>query len=328
MLFPSLARGERSPLGLGFSITTDLPVFHGLPPRVFVQNTFCVWRENSQVQGDLLRLLPLPFRGALGWSALSHRGDRSSSSGEAVPPADRSEPGRGGAAGAGARALSVVLQAPRPVTSRQVASPGEGDFWWCMPLGRCSNPGSMGVQGALLLRGAVEKCHGPGSIFPCCCKDSSLSRQVFLAALFYTRAKLHAWPWGYIMTLTPGCLRLRGTFVILSFSRAQHSICRCFWELIPTVGFSLGHVFVLQSTSLQGLWAEEKCQFFWGVGIVGSDAYANLPSYFFILIFPCKKNLSAFRSKTFTYLFPGSSWLSYKKKKSKHTLPWYVSTIA
>ena len=151
---------------------------------------------------------------------------------------------------AGTLSLSVVLQAPRPVASRGA---GRGRPRVVTPLGRCSEPRSTECGGTLFLRGAVHKCYGPGSIFACCCNGSSLSLLIFLAALFYTRAKPRAWPGGCITTLSSGCLGLQGAFPTLSFSSAQHSICRCFWELILTVCFSLGHVLVLQSTSLQGL---------------------------------------------------------------------------
>lgn len=155
-------------------------------------------------------------------------------------------------------------------------------------------PAPWDCRETLFLRGVVGKCHGSGSILPCCCKDSSLSRQVFLADVFYTRAKLHAEPWGYIVTPTPSCLRLQGTFLMLSFSRTQHSICRCFWELILTVCSSFGHILVLHSTSdiSSGLLGKGAMPVFLvGMGTVPSHGYANLPSCFYILILPCKRNL-------------------------------------
>lgn len=60
MLFPSLALGERSPLGVGFCVTAGLPVFFKKPqafqktPRVFL------WAESLL---PLARELPGAGRG-------------------------------------------------------------------------------------------------------------------------------------------------------------------------------------------------------------------------------------------------------------------------
>lgn len=88
------------------------------------------------------------------------------------------------------------------------------------------------------------------------CRGVSVARQhlalllqitcwLFLSVLFFTRAWLCTCPSGCMVNLTPGCLCLQGTFTTLSFSRAQRLMCRCFWELIPTVCTNLGHVLVL-----------------------------------------------------------------------------------
>lgn len=89
------------------------------------------------------------------------------------------------------------------------------------------------------------------------------------------------------VNLSPGCLCLQGTFITLSFSRAQFNsslMCTCFWELIPTVCTNLGHVLVLH-IPLVLVGGEEMLVFLgdW-VGIAGSGGYANLLPYFFSLI--------------------------------------------
>lgn len=258
MLFPSLALGGRSHLGVGFSITAGLPVFHGLPPSGFVSKAhFVCGAWTPRCRGIFWESCPCLSGADLPCHPVGTEAHPRVK--QWPPPTARSRWGAGAVRGAAGAVRGAAGTAPGHLLAGE--SPEGGRLLVVLASWKAFKTQQHGSAGrhcfsAVLWRSVRGRGHFPLLLL-------FLSCQVFLSALFSARDKLHAEPWGYILTLAPGCLCLQGTFLTLDFSRAQHSICRCFWELILTVSSSLGRILVLHSTFLQGLWAKERYQFFW-----------------------------------------------------------------